>query len=74
MRHTVGPELIEDPYHVDIIKEKLTRMLPTVLPDLTDELAVSVQEYIPTTGDGECMPCGSSTYGRWFGSRVNVCA
>ncbi|KAM5543922.1 hypothetical protein V8D89_002539 [Ganoderma adspersum] len=51
MKYTVGHEAMSDPYHVGIIKEKLTRMLPTVLPDLTDELAVSVREYIPTTGD-----------------------
>ena len=43
MKYTVGHEAMSDPYHVGIIKEKLTRMLPTVLPDLTDELAVSVQ-------------------------------
>ncbi len=53
MKYTVGHEAMSDPYHVGIIKEKLTRMLPTVLPDLTDELAVSVQHYIPTEGDGE---------------------
>ena len=62
MKYTVGHEALGDPYHVAIIKEKLTRMLPTVLPDLTEELAVSVQEYIPTQGDGQClamqsMPC-----------------
>ena len=74
MKYTVGHEAMSDPYHVGIIKEKLTRMLPTVLPDLTDELAVSVQEYIPTTGDGECLPCGSLTYSRSFHLRVHVCA
>ncbi|KAI1792290.1 cytochrome P450 [Ganoderma leucocontextum] len=51
MKYTVGHEAMSDPYHVGIIKEKLTRMLPLVLPDVTDELAVAVQEYIPTKGD-----------------------
>ena len=53
MKYTVGHEALDDPYHIDIIKEKLTRMLPTVLPDLTEELAVSVQDYIPTKCYGE---------------------
>ena len=52
MKYTVGTEFLEDPYHVDIIKEKLTRTLPTILPEVIDELKLAVHEHIPTKGDG----------------------
>ncbi|KAI1793082.1 cytochrome P450 [Ganoderma leucocontextum] len=51
MRYTVGDELFVDPYHVDIIREKLTRTLPTILPDVVDELEHAVPRYIPTEGE-----------------------
>ena len=51
-RYTLGPETTHDPYHVDIIKEKLMRTLPAVLPDVIDELTYAVPDYIPATGDG----------------------
>ncbi|KAI0741267.1 cytochrome P450 [Daedaleopsis nitida] len=50
-KYTLGRETSEDPYHVDIIREKLTRTLPAVLPDVIDELKVAVQEHIPTADD-----------------------
>ena len=53
MRYTVGPELIEDPYHVDIIKEKLTRTLPVIMPDVVDELELAVPYYIDAKDDGK---------------------
>ncbi|TBU42576.1 cytochrome P450 [Dichomitus squalens] len=46
-RYTLGPEMTSDPYHVDIIKEKLMRTLPVVLPDVIDELTYAVPNYIP---------------------------
>ncbi len=53
MRYTVGPELVEDPYHVDIIKEKLTRTLPVIMPDIIDELELAVPHCINAQGEGE---------------------
>ena len=53
MRYTVGPELVEDPYHVDIIKEKLTRTLPVIMPDVVEELELAVPHYINAKDDGE---------------------
>ncbi|PIL33520.1 cytochrome P450 [Ganoderma sinense ZZ0214-1] len=50
-RYTLGPEWLNDPYHVDIIKEKLMRTLPVVLPDVIDELTYAVPDYIPATED-----------------------
>ncbi len=40
--------MLDDPYHVDIVRDKLTRMIPTVLPDVVDELSMVLPEYIPT--------------------------
>ncbi|RDX42957.1 cytochrome P450 [Lentinus brumalis] len=51
--YTIGRGSITDPYHVDIIREKLTRTLPAVLPDVVDELSLAVQEYIPAKNDGK---------------------
>ena len=53
MRYTVGPELVEDPYNVDIIKEKLTRTLPVIMPDVVEELELAVPHYINAKDDGE---------------------
>ncbi|KAI0713160.1 cytochrome P450 [Cerioporus squamosus] len=53
LKYTIGPEPLTDAYHIDIIKEKLTRTLPTVLPNVIDELELAVQEYIPTKDDGK---------------------
>ena len=46
------PDIANDPFHTDIIKEKLTRNLPNVLPDLIDELTHAVPDYIPANETG----------------------
>ncbi|KAI0368876.1 cytochrome P450 [Pilatotrama ljubarskyi] len=46
-KYTLGPEVHYDPYHVDIIRDKLTRTLPTILPDVVDELRVAIHDHIP---------------------------
>ena len=44
---------MDDPYHIDIVKDKLMRSLAAVLPDVIDELSVAVPEYIcPPNDDG----------------------
>ncbi|RDX42959.1 cytochrome P450 [Lentinus brumalis] len=53
LKYTIGPEALTDGYHIDIIKEKLTRTLPAVLPNVIDELRLAVQEYIPAKDDGK---------------------
>ena len=52
-RYTIGRTWIDDPYHVDIIRERLMRTLPVVLPDVLDELTLAVPDHIPVNGDGE---------------------
>ncbi|KAI0741599.1 cytochrome P450 [Daedaleopsis nitida] len=48
---TLGRETLDDPYHIDIIKDKLMRSLVAVVPDVIDELSVAVPEHIPVQGD-----------------------
>ena len=53
MRYTLGHEAFDDPYETDIIKEKLTRSLPVIFPDVVEEMRLAVSDYIPTKGDGK---------------------
>ncbi|TFK88883.1 cytochrome P450 [Polyporus arcularius HHB13444] len=50
-RFTLGREPLDDPFHVDIIKDKLMKSLTAVLPDVIDELRVAVPDYIHTKED-----------------------
>ncbi|KAI0640085.1 cytochrome P450 [Trametes polyzona] len=49
--YTLGPETVLDAYHVDLIRDKLTRSLPALLPEVIDELSLAVPEYIPNNGE-----------------------
>ncbi|PIL30288.1 cytochrome P450 [Ganoderma sinense ZZ0214-1] len=42
--YTLEPQLSSDRYHVQIVREKLTRRLATMLPDILDEVAVALDE------------------------------
>ncbi|KAI0360978.1 cytochrome P450 [Trametes cingulata] len=46
LRH-IAVSATENPYHVDIIRDKLTRSLPAILPDIFDELCLAIPRYIP---------------------------
>ncbi|KAI1793056.1 cytochrome P450 [Ganoderma leucocontextum] len=48
LKYLVEPEVSESPYHLDVIKEKLSRALPAILPDVIEELKLAVPEHIPT--------------------------
>ena len=39
--------------NVEIVRDKLTRSLPAILPDVIDELKVAVGDYMPAQGDGD---------------------
>lgn len=52
-KYTLGEDVHNDPFHVDIIRDKLARGLPAVLAEVIDELTVATREHIPTEGDGE---------------------
>ena len=44
--------VLEDQYHIQILKEKLTRTLPELLPHVVDEVAVAVKEHFVLTENG----------------------
>lgn len=50
--HIIDRNAIENPYHVAMIRDKLTRALPAVLPDVVDELRLAVPEHIPAVSGG----------------------
>ena len=52
-RYTLEPELMLDRYHVQALREKFTRKLPIVLPDILDEVAVALREYLGTNTKGK---------------------
>ncbi len=54
MDDILGPEYHADQYHVDVIREKLTRTIPVVFPDMVDEVRSTVAEHIQTHGNGTC--------------------
>ncbi|KAM5535873.1 hypothetical protein V8D89_010491 [Ganoderma adspersum] len=45
--YTLGPEIFHDPFETAIIREKLTRALPVLMPDVVDEIKLAVSDYIP---------------------------
>ncbi|KAM5543009.1 hypothetical protein V8D89_003393 [Ganoderma adspersum] len=51
IRYILGREPHDDPYHIELIRDKLTRTLPAILPDVVDEIRSAVPEYIPTHED-----------------------
>ena len=51
-RHTLGAAWLDDPYHVDIIRERFMRALPAALPAVLDEIRRAVPDCVPARGDG----------------------
>ena len=43
---------MDDPYHLDVIKDQLVRTPAAALPDVFDELNSAIPQYIPTKDDG----------------------
>ena len=54
VRYTSGRASVDDSYHVEVVRDKLMRSLPTVLPAMTDELLLAIPDYINPQGGGEC--------------------
>ncbi|OCH95706.1 cytochrome P450 [Obba rivulosa] len=48
---TLGLEVHKDPYHITLVREKLTRSLTVLLPEVLDELDLAIKEFIPVQGD-----------------------
>ncbi|KAI0654468.1 cytochrome P450 [Cubamyces menziesii] len=50
--YTMGADVHYDPYHIPLVRDKLTRNLPVIVPDVIDEVTVAFQEYIPGNNGG----------------------
>lgn len=51
LRYTLGPG-VEDQFHVAVVRDKLTRSLQALCPDVLEEVSAAFQEHIPAT-DGK---------------------
>ena len=51
LRHTLGPG-VDDQFHVAVVRDKLTRNLATLYPDVLDEITQAFGEYIPANDHG----------------------
>lgn len=52
MRILLSDEARTDHANIEIIREKLTRSLPAIFPEVIDELAVAVSDHVSTKGEG----------------------
>ncbi len=48
LAHIISRDAAENRYHVDVIRERVTRALPVISPHVVDELRLALPEYIPT--------------------------
>ena len=48
----MSPLDLDDSYHIDIIRSKLTRNIADTFKEVHDELVRSLDASIPTRGDG----------------------
>ncbi|KIL60262.1 hypothetical protein M378DRAFT_26590 [Amanita muscaria Koide BX008] len=46
---TIGPEHIDDPFHIEVVKRPLTKNIGAKLADVQDEIMAAFEDYIPAT-------------------------
>ncbi|KAI9060477.1 cytochrome P450 [Trametes sanguinea] len=59
-KHYIHPNIIKDPFHVDSVRDKLTRQLALMLPNILDEVIETCEEHIPVKEDGWTALPGAS--------------
>lgn len=50
--YTMGPAIAQNPYHIPIVRQQLTRNLAALFPSVREELAQAFSDNIPIDGDG----------------------
>ena len=55
LRHTLGPG-VDDQFHVAVVRDKLTRNLSALYPDVLDEVCAAFREYVPVHADADWVP------------------
>jgi len=49
MKHSIGPQVDDEPFHIMAIRSPVTRNLISRFDDIRDEIVESFKEYIPLT-------------------------
>jgi len=52
-KYTMGPELLQNLYHVEVIRSHLTRSLGSLYPEIRDEVSVAFDEVLDLRGGGK---------------------
>ncbi|KAH9849240.1 cytochrome P450 [Lenzites betulinus] len=52
LKHIMDPDVMGNPFHIDTIREKLTRVLPTIMPSVVEELEQAIPHNIPGASEG----------------------
>ena len=47
--YTLGRNIRENPYHIPIVRLRLTQALPLLVPEVYDEVVMACNEFIPIT-------------------------
>ena len=55
-KYTTAMESNENPIHVQVIRGPLTRNVSALIPDVSEEVALAIDDAIPETGDGAIYP------------------
>jgi hypothetical protein len=62
LRYTTGPEVVDNPYHVAVVRSQLTRNLQVLYADIRDEIVTSFDDVLDLRGDGgDCCLTNDST-------------
>ena len=52
----MGDGVADDPWHVELVRNHLTKKLDTLFPEVRDEVATAFDEYIGSADGGESSP------------------
>ena len=49
----MGPEIINNPYHLPIVRARLTRNIGALYPEIIDEISTAFDDLLNLRGGGE---------------------
>ncbi|KAK7686504.1 hypothetical protein QCA50_010102 [Cerrena zonata] len=70
LRYCFGPDIRENPFHVELIRSQLTRQIATMLEDVRDEICASFDAYIPASTN-EWLPISTLSTFQQIVARVS---
>ena len=53
--HTFGPEILQNPYHISVMRSQLTRNLSVLYPEIKDEITTAFDDVLDLKGNGEYL-------------------